>query len=301
MTGLTFRSIEVKWTSTNDKTTAPTVSIPCSRRTCSSRTARSAAPPTPGSTSASRSRSSFATTGLRERRRHRDRELVLRGRLQQHAHDNTAGHPRLRPARPAAGGRARRPRLQQHDPVQQHGELRRERRHRRASYPAGTGFFVMANHNVEVFGNTITGNKTAGAGDHQLRARADAVHRRRTTTSGRRTSTLHDNTYSGNGTMPDVASQIGIVLLDTGMGAYPDGHVPDVMWDGIVGSEPAGRTQPDAALHQRAPGVGRVQHALRPDSTRSNPTRASSLVCDATPFECTLPALPPVSLPGLTP
>ena len=30
--------------------------------------------------------------------------------------------------------------------------------------PAGTGFFVMANHDVEIFGNTISGNQTAAAG-----------------------------------------------------------------------------------------------------------------------------------------
>ena len=43
--------------------------------------------------------------------------------------------------------------------------------------PGGTGFFVMANHDVEVFQNTIVGNKDSRLRDHQLRARADAVHR----------------------------------------------------------------------------------------------------------------------------
>jgi len=32
--------------------------------------------------------------------------------------------------------------------------------------PAGTGFFVMANHDVEVFGNTITGNVMLGNAEH---------------------------------------------------------------------------------------------------------------------------------------
>jgi hypothetical protein len=44
---------------------------------------------------------------------------------------------------------------------------------------------------------------------------------------------LHDNMYMNNGTMPDLASEIGIVL-STGTSAYPGGHVPDVLWDGIA-------------------------------------------------------------------
>lgn len=54
---------------------------------------------------------------------------------------------------------------------------------------------------------------------------------------------LHDNTYMNNGTMPDLASTIG-VILSTGMSAYPGGHVPDVLWDGIADRSLPARRRP---------------------------------------------------------
>lgn len=98
--------------------------------------------------------------------------------------------------------------------------------------PAGTGFFVMACTNVEVYGNTFTGNGTVASAVisyflSQLPIADPAYY----PYSG--STYFHDNTFSGNGTSPDLKSQIGLLFL-TGQSAFPGGHSPDVVFDGIV-------------------------------------------------------------------
>jgi parallel beta-helix repeat protein len=163
--------------------------------------------------------------------------------------------------------------------------------------PAGTGFFVMANHDVEVFGNTIQGNNTAGAGIISYALAQQPIDDPNYYEWPRNVS-LHDNNYSGNGTEPDATSQVGL-LLDTGMGSYPDGHVPDVMWDGEVDpSLPAGPNPLTLGINE--PSASAVCNMNFEDVNPNNPNM-SAMVCGATPFECTLAPLPPVTWPGLSP
>lgn len=163
--------------------------------------------------------------------------------------------------------------------------------------PAGTGFFVMANHDVEVFGNTIEGNNTAGAGIISYALSQQPIDDPNYYEWPRNIS-LHDNTYSGNGSEPDATSQVGL-LLDTGMGSYPDGHVPDVMWDGEVDpSLPAGPNPLTLCINE--PSASAVCNMNFEDVNPNNPNLAD-MVCGATPFECTLTPLSPVTWPGLSP
>jgi parallel beta-helix repeat protein len=164
--------------------------------------------------------------------------------------------------------------------------------------PGGTGFFVMANHDVEVFGNTITNNKTAAAGIISYALAQMSFSDPNYYEWPLRVS-MHDNTYSGNGTLPDPLSQIGL-LLSTGMSEYPDMHVPDVIWDGIVDpSLPAGPDPQDICINE--PNASAVCNMHFDQIDMSNPDAGKTMVCDPTPFECTLPALSPVTWPGLSP
>jgi parallel beta-helix repeat protein len=163
--------------------------------------------------------------------------------------------------------------------------------------PGGTGFFVMANHDVEVFGNTITGNKTVAAGIISY-ALAQMAFTDPNYYEWPKNVYLHDNTYSGNGTLPDARNQVGI-LLATGTASYPTGTVPDVLYDGIV--DPAVPTGPDPMMicidEMMADAVCNMHFdQLDPN----NPDITKTIVCGATPYACTLPALPAVSFPGLT-
>jgi parallel beta-helix repeat protein len=162
--------------------------------------------------------------------------------------------------------------------------------------PAGTGFFVMANHDVEVFGNTVQGNKTAASAiisyyTSQQPFNDPNYYAYPTDVS------LHDNTYSGNGTQPDARSQVGL-LLATGMGQYPDGHTPDVMWDGFVDSSlPAGPNPQTLCINE--PTASAVCDMDFP-AVNANDPNVSAMTCNAATYACTLPPLAAVTWPGLS-
>jgi parallel beta-helix repeat protein len=164
--------------------------------------------------------------------------------------------------------------------------------------PAGTGFFVMANHDVEIFQNTFTGNKTGCAGivsyavtqmsfsDPNYNQYPSHVY-------------LHDNTYMGGGTQPDVSSQIGF-LLATSLSSFPGGHVSEVLYDGIVDpNAPAGPNPMTICVKEASTATVCNGHFDQLDLKA--PNLAKTLVCDAKPYDCTLPPVPPVSFPGLSP
>jgi parallel beta-helix repeat protein len=164
--------------------------------------------------------------------------------------------------------------------------------------PGGTGFFVMANHDVEVFGNTIVGNKDSGAGIISY-ALAQMMFTDPNYYEWPSKIYLHDNTFMTNGTMPDVAASIGLVLL-TGMSAYPGGNVPDVLWDGIVDPAlPAGPNPMQICVHEPTASAVCNMHFDQLDTNA--PDESKLVVCDPKPFDCTRPALAPVTFPGLTP
>jgi len=167
--------------------------------------------------------------------------------------------------------------------------------------PAGTGSFVMANHDVEVFGNTITGNKTAGFGIISY-----AVSQQTFTDpkyyEWPKSVYAHDNTWSHNGYQSDLHSQVGALLL-TGASKYPNGDVPDVMYDGILDpmvmqdpSYPTGNTM-IICVHE--PTASAVCNGHFDQLSTSNPDLSKTISCDASFFACTLPALPAVTWTGL--
>jgi parallel beta-helix repeat protein len=163
--------------------------------------------------------------------------------------------------------------------------------------PGGTGFFVMANHDVEVFDNVIMGNKTVGAGIISY-ALAQMSFTDPNYYEWPAKVYLHDNMYSANGTLPDARNQVGI-LLATGTTAYPTGVVPDVLYDGIVDpSLPTGPNPMTVCVDESTADAVCNMHFDQLDP--NNPDITKTIVCGATPYACTLPALPPVSFPGLS-
>jgi parallel beta-helix repeat protein len=165
--------------------------------------------------------------------------------------------------------------------------------------PAGTGFFVMANHDVEVFDNTITGNKTVGAGIISY-ALAMMSYTDPNYYQWPKNIYLHDNKYSGNGSEPDIRNKVGL-LLDTALGSYPDMHVPDVMYDGLVDPSVVNTANPNDPMEicvdeTDASAVCDMHFNL----LNANDTNlATIMTCTASTFACTLPALPPVTWAGM--
>jgi parallel beta-helix repeat protein len=171
--------------------------------------------------------------------------------------------------------------------------------------PAGTGFFVMANHDVEVFHNEVEGNGTAGVGiisyflpgllmptmDKKYYQYPSNIH-------------VHDNTYSGDGTSPDTtgptSGQIG-QLVASGLSAYPGMRIPDVSYDGVVDPAKAsmGANPMNICIHEAATTTFCNGHYDKLNLL--NPNEAAIVTCDVTPYACTLPPLAPVNFPGLTP
>lgn len=164
--------------------------------------------------------------------------------------------------------------------------------------PAGTGFFVMANHDVEVFGNTIRDNKTVGAGVISY-ALSMMTFTDKNYYQWPKNVSLHDNTYSNNGTLPDARNKIGI-LLGTGDGMYPSTNkdVPDVLYDGIV--DPAAGTGTDPmniCVNEPKASATCNMHFDQLNATYSN--LLTVMQCGASEFSCTLAALPAVTWPGM--
>jgi hypothetical protein len=95
-----------------------------------------------------------------------------------------------------------------------------------------------------------------------------------------------------------VHTQIGVLLL-TGLDSYPGKHVPDVFWDGIVDPKlPAGTNPMELCIGEPTATMCNG-HVDKVDA--NNPDITKTMVCDATPFACTRPALPAVTWPGLAP
>jgi hypothetical protein len=154
---------------------------------------------------------------------------------------------------------------------------------------------------VEFFGNTYTGNKTGALAvisyydaqipitDKNYYPYASQVY-------------LHDDTFMGNGASPDLSSNFGLLLF-TALSAFPGGHVADVFYDGVVDpKKPAGPDPMQICIKE--PHASAVCDLNLDMLNSSSSNLASILNCSSSAqaqFDCSLPAVPAVSFPGLTP
>ncbi len=159
--------------------------------------------------------------------------------------------------------------------------------------PTGTGVMVMANRNVEIFGNVIGGHQTTNVSiiawhttmnpnnDPHYYPWPEAVH-------------IHNNRFGAGGWEP--AAEIGqMAAMMTGT------PMPDIVWDGIVNPEVAmnGALPPERnmSIHSNVKvGGGEVTFAnVDAETAMRNPIEAL-VTRDLAPYREPLPRLEPVRL-----
>lgn len=109
--------------------------------------------------------------------------------------------------------------------------------------PAGTGIALLAAHEVEVFGNTISNHQTVNLGivsydliddtvdDPEFDPHPDTIY-------------IHDNTFSGTSTNP--TGELGALIILGLSEVQGSVMVPDITWDGIVPAAKADPQDPNA-------------------------------------------------------
>jgi len=159
--------------------------------------------------------------------------------------------------------------------------------------PAGLGVLVMANQNVEIFGNTITGNDSAGSAIVSYYVTQLPITDPGYTPIPARVY-VHDNSYSGNGTSPDPNKDLGLLLL-SGLHAFPGGVVSDLVYDGII---PPGATNTQVGICVQHNGSGGMANLHFDQLPANGFNLAATMTFDTAPYDCSLPALPAVTIPG---
>jgi len=166
--------------------------------------------------------------------------------------------------------------------------------------PAGTGSLIMDCEHVEFFGNTYSGNKTGALAivsyyDAQIPLKDKKYYPYGSYIY------LHDDMFMGNGTSPDYKAKFGLLLLSA-MSAFPGGTIADVFYDGLVDTKlPTGPDPMHICIQEpHASSVCDLNLAML-NSSSSN--LSSIMTCSPSaksPYDCSLPALPAVTFPGLT-
>jgi parallel beta-helix repeat protein len=170
-----------------------------------------------------------------------------------------------------------------------------------AMVPRGTGTFVMANNQVEVFGNTIQDNETVSMAvvsylltglpiqDPSYDPYSYAVY-------------MHDNTIIGGGDVPDPTNQLGLAL-SVYLRPLP---VPDLIFDGFVNpAKLVNGVLPDnlRICFQNNNHMGMPATFANVDGPAlamilAGQSATPNIQRDISPYNCSQPALPPVTLPG---
>jgi len=166
--------------------------------------------------------------------------------------------------------------------------------------PAGTGFFVLANTNVEVFGNTFTNNNTAQTAILSYYVLGETIKDANYKQPFPTKVYIHNNTYSGGGAQVDTHKPLGLILTTAN---FPDKRVPDVIYDGILPPPAQGTEQPanplQICLKDNAGASGFVNlHFDQLNDAKSNLAEIR-VMNPPQSFDCELPAIAPVSFPGL--
>jgi parallel beta-helix repeat protein len=180
--------------------------------------------------------------------------------------------------------------------------------------PAGTGFFVMANHDVEAFGNTVQQNHTVGLAVISYLITGDPLGDAGYYPYPSRIS-IHDNaapcdgSSNSNGTAPDETSQFGLLLLSVAS-LFPGNVLPSLSFDGFVdpavAADAGGSPDPSQICFQNN-SVGSLQtdggatgfanlhfDQFDPDAGPAG-NLAQILTQDLNHYTCSLPALPAIS------
>jgi parallel beta-helix repeat protein len=165
--------------------------------------------------------------------------------------------------------------------------------------PTGTGIYVMAIKDVEVFGNKIQNNNTVnvflihyktGIGDSVQETSASPITQQIFKPEDKRyygfvqQVYVHDNQISGGGKSPD--SRIAVMQA---MAKAMGGSLPDILYDGLL--DPAWGKKENS---------GQICLQNNGPATFLNFDAANNMkhpVTDSGKYSCSLPALTPVSIP----
>ncbi|VAV97961.1 FIG00783600: hypothetical protein, partial [hydrothermal vent metagenome] len=101
-----------------------------------------------------------------------------------------------------------------------------------STVPAGSGIIVLANDQVEIFGNSIRNHKTTNIAvtsyfsvgsmtEKGIKASFDPYPEQ---------IYIHDNQFEGGGNAPDMLEMQVLRVAMFGIG----GHLPDILWDGYI-------------------------------------------------------------------
>ncbi|HEU4535880.1 MAG TPA: hypothetical protein VFS00_17270, partial [Polyangiaceae bacterium] len=165
--------------------------------------------------------------------------------------------------------------------------------------------FVMANHDVEFFGNTFKDNQTTQFAviSYLTAERPDYLNHPDYAPFPTKVY-AHDNTFSGGGTAPDTSDVEGIgTLLSVGSngGKLPK-PLPPLMTDGILPTPPPAGPNPLQICFNNNPGATAAGSFanLRLDTFKkaeAPPFPSWTPELDLAPYTCTLPPLPAVAIP----
>jgi parallel beta-helix repeat protein len=171
-----------------------------------------------------------------------------------------------------------------------------------AYLPAGTGLYIMAIRDVEVFRNRVQNNNTVnmyiinyntGVDETSLKETADSPITQQVFAPGDKRYDpfvqliyIHDNDVSGGGQSPDLHVP-GVKQLADALG----GKLPDFLYDGLI----------DSQWGRKGPNRGQVCLQNNSAATFLNFDAAGGMkhpVHDLKVYDCALPALSAVSLPS---
>jgi hypothetical protein len=156
--------------------------------------------------------------------------------------------------------------------------------------PTGTGIALLAAHDVEIFGNTISDHKSINIGMISyipIGSFTDTTYDPYPTTIY-----IHDNVLTGTSAEP--TGPLGALMISALGEIYPNGPyiVPDIAWDGAVDPvrAPTGEYAPADKLCIKNNGDADYINLAWPLNDATKPAVAM------TPHDCTHAPLPPVNL-----
>jgi parallel beta-helix repeat protein len=162
--------------------------------------------------------------------------------------------------------------------------------------PAGIGMLLMAADSVEVFKNTLGDNGTGHIGVVSYFLADQKFTSAPNYTPYPTNIWIHDNTFTGGGTMPDKSNVLGAVLALT---PFPNMVVSTVVYDGILDPMRMG-TRPGNSMDICLSNNGTITFAnLHADMMSGACACFDRVTFDSMPYECMLTPLPPVTFPGL--
>lgn len=148
-----------------------------------------------------------------------------------------------------------------------------------ANVRGGTGVLVDSNKDTEIFANDISDNQTANVMVNSFWTIGNPFHKGANPNYDPypRHISIHDNRFSGGGDAPT-----GADLAAVRARLFPNGHFPNIVWDGYL--------PPNATVATTQPIC--TGSTAEPVLALDRPHAYRDAALETEPFHCTLPPLP---------